>query len=272
MTEQPDAGEPRGPDETEATTPAPDSANEAESALSTPPTPEPTAAHETPEPTPATPDPDAPPLPTPSTPDPDAPSVADEPAAAPPDVPEVPEATEATDPAPKPTPPVPTAIPKPRPIPAPEPTAASRSDAAKFGRVDDDGTVFVKTGDGERVVGQWPDGDPGSRARVLPQAVRRSGRRGRPARAADQGGRAVARGRRRPTVAKVKESVVEAQAVGDLDSLVARLDALAPVIEERREARKAERAAKAAEAKQAKAADRRRGRAARQGQRLAQRR
>ncbi|MBA2559188.1 MAG: DUF349 domain-containing protein, partial [Propionibacteriales bacterium] len=34
------------------------------------------------------------------------------------------------------------------------------TDGTEFGRVADDGTVYVRTGDGEREVGQWPDGDP----------------------------------------------------------------------------------------------------------------
>ena len=32
--------------------------------------------------------------------------------------------------------------------------------ADPWGRVAEDGTVFVRTADGERAVGQWPDGDP----------------------------------------------------------------------------------------------------------------
>ena len=73
-------------------------------------------------------------------------------------------------------------------------------------------------------------------------------------------------------MSKVKRTVAEAQAVGDLDALTARLEALEPLITQRREARKAERVAKAEEAKQAKADDRRGGGEARDQQRLAQRR
>ena len=29
-----------------------------------------------------------------------------------------------------------------------------------WGRVDDEGNVYVRTGDGERLIGQWPGGDP----------------------------------------------------------------------------------------------------------------
>ncbi len=50
-------------------------------------------------------------------------------------------------------------------------------------------------------------------------------------------------------VSKLRASVESAQAVGDLDALLVRLDGLGTVIEERRAARRAERAAKAADAK-----------------------
>ncbi|WP_338013969.1 DUF349 domain-containing protein, partial [Corynebacterium heidelbergense] len=45
------------------------------------------------------------------------------------------------------------------PTPAPVPTPA-QSDAATFGRVDEDGTVWVRTANGERQVGQWQAGSP----------------------------------------------------------------------------------------------------------------
>ena len=125
-------------------------------------------------------------------------------------------------------------------------------DAAPFGRVDADGTVYVVTKDGERVVGQWPDGDPAAalafyRKRydglvvevdLLEQRIK---------------GGALSPDDATSTVAQVKKAVVEAQAVGDLDALTARLEALEPLISERREARRAERAAKAEDAKRAKA-------------------
>lgn len=34
------------------------------------------------------------------------------------------------------------------------------SNPEAWGRIDDQGTVYVRTREGERVVGQWPDGDP----------------------------------------------------------------------------------------------------------------
>ncbi|MFF7292555.1 DUF349 domain-containing protein [Microbacterium sp. NPDC008134] len=68
----------------------------------------------------------------------------------------------------KPTPPVPAppAKPLPRKLPTPAaavpaaPTAPISSEAAKWGRVSDDGTVEVREGETWRVVGQYPDGTP----------------------------------------------------------------------------------------------------------------
>ena len=126
---------------------------------------------------------------------------------------------------------------------APDPTG--------FGRVDAEGNVYVITRDGERLVGQWPEGDPQAaldfyRKRYDGLVVE-----------VDLLEQRIKAGSLSPedaasTVAKVKESITQAQAVGDLDGLVARLDTLAPLIAERREARRAERAAKAEEARQAK--------------------
>jgi hypothetical protein len=74
--------------------------------------------------------------------------------------------------APRPAPPKPSA-PKPHPVPAPAPAAAPApapaavepvttptSDPSQWGRVDEDGTVYVRTADGERAVGSWQAGEP----------------------------------------------------------------------------------------------------------------
>ena len=53
-------------------------------------------------------------------------------------------------------------------------------------------------------------------------------------------------------VEMVRKQITDAQALGDLDSLTVRLDALTPAIDKAREERKAERAAKTAEAEVAK--------------------
>ena len=122
-----------------------------------------------------------------------------------------------------------------------------------WGRVAEDGTVYVKTTDGERSVGQYPEGTPEEALRffterydalefevgLLEQRVKAA--RLSPDEAAT-------------SIRTVREQVVGANAVGDLASLAERLDALGPVLEEQREARKAERAQRAAESKTAKEA------------------
>lgn len=61
-------------------------------------------------------------------------------------------------PAPRPGVPTPAAV-KPHPAPAAPaaPAAAPASDSASFGRVADDGTVFVRTPEGEKEVGSYPE-------------------------------------------------------------------------------------------------------------------
>jgi hypothetical protein len=123
--------------------------------------------------------------------------------------------------------------------------------ADAFGRVAEDGTVYVRTSEGERVVGQWPDGDP---AAALAFYQKRYDGLALEVDLLDQRIRAgsLSPEDAKQAVSKVRTLVTEAQAVGDLDALLARLDSLSPLIEARREARRAERAAKSAEAKSAK--------------------
>ncbi|MDX6231186.1 MAG: hypothetical protein QOH68_134 [Nocardioidaceae bacterium] len=116
-----------------------------------------------------------------------------------------------------------------------------------WGRVDDEGNVYVKTNDGERLIGQWPGGDP---VEAMSLYVRRyeglevevdllEKRLEGGALSPDDAGKAVT---------KVRAQIVDAQALGDLESLLKRLDALQPAIDQQREQRKVERAAKVAEA------------------------
>jgi hypothetical protein len=116
------------------------------------------------------------------------------------------------------------------------------------GRVADDGTVFVKTADGERSVGQYPEGTPDEALKFYTERY--------DALAFEVGllEQRVNSGVLSPeeateSVKTVRDQVVGANAVGDLASLAGRLDALAPVIATQREARKAERAEKAAASK-----------------------
>jgi hypothetical protein len=121
----------------------------------------------------------------------------------------------------------------------------------EWGRVDEDGTVFVRTPDGERPVGQYPAGTPeealaffSERFQALAFEVELLEQRIRSGVMSPE--EAV------ESVKTVTAQVSEANAVGDLVSLLARLEALSPVIEVQREARRAERAQKAAEAREAK--------------------
>ncbi|TGN66018.1 DUF349 domain-containing protein [Nocardioides eburneiflavus] len=130
------------------------------------------------------------------------------------------------------------------------PDDATRAGTA-WGRVAEDGTVYVRTADGERSVGSYEAGTPDEalefftkRFEELEGKVHLLEQR-------------VASGRLAPeeatsSVKALREQVVDAHAVGDLVSLAARLDALAPVIAVQRSARKEERAQKTAESKAAK--------------------
>src|SRR5690606_12574442 len=114
-----------------------------------------------------------------------------------------------------------------------------------YGRIDADGTVYVKTADGERVVGSWQAGTPEEglahfarrfadlvtevdviEARLMSGAAD-------PAQAAS-------------SIRRLRDSLADAHVVGDLDGLAARLDKLAAVADERavalRESREAARA------------------------------
>ena len=66
-------------------------------------------------------------------------------------------------PGPRPGPPSPAALARkvaPRTAPMAEPRMARASDPSEWGRVDESGTVFVRTADGEREVGSWQAGAP----------------------------------------------------------------------------------------------------------------
>lgn len=121
----------------------------------------------------------------------------------------------------------------------------------EWGRVDDDGTVYVRTGDGERMVGQFPQGSAEEALRffteryealevevgLLEERI---------------GARVLSPDEARDSVATVRKQVSDAAAVGDLAALARRLDSLDSRIAEQREARRAERAAQREQARGAK--------------------
>ncbi len=123
-------------------------------------------------------------------------------------------------------------MPKPGPRPgahrpaAPTPVAAPpHTDPAKFGRIDADGTVYVKTSDGERAIGQWQAGTPeeglahyGARFDDLATEVelletRLNAHPGEAEHIKD-------------TAAQLRATLPTAAVIGDLDALDARLGAI----------------------------------------------
>ncbi|MDQ6642504.1 MAG: DUF349 domain-containing protein [Actinomycetota bacterium] len=115
----------------------------------------------------------------------------------------------------------------------------------------EDGTVFIRTTDGERPVGQYPEGSPSEalafftrrfdalafEVELLEQRVHAS---------------ALSPDEAKASIAKVRDEVKDAHAVGDLASLSARLDSLGPVLAQQRVARRAERARKVEDSRQRK--------------------
>lgn len=176
--------------------------------------------------------------------------------------PETPQSSEPTPrptprPTPKPTPrPTPRALAKPSesdaaagkeaapaPITVPVPDeSAALAAAAKFGRVGDDGSVYVTDSSGERLVGQVPGVAADEaislylrrfldlQAKVLLFEAR-LGSAELNIKEIDQ------------TLAKLKEETAEPSAVGDLDGLRAKITALEDVAKQRRAELEAERAA-----------------------------
>jgi len=179
------------------------------------------------------------------------PESADEPEAANPEAPPSPRPVPRPVPRPMPRPPVHPVVPAgPRsespaapavPV-APPVDAVEAAAASAFGRVDDDGTVWVREATGERAVGQFPGASTEDalslyvrrfldlKAKVVLFEARLS--------ATDLAVKEIDQ-----TLTKLAEELTEPAAVGDLDGLRARLDALRPVAAERRAAAEAERAA-----------------------------
>ena len=109
-----------------------------------------------------------------------------------------------------------------------------------WGRVDDDGTVYVKTAEGERVVGSWQAGSPAealaffqrkylsleTEVSLLEQRISTTD---------------LSPAQARATITRLLESVACANCVGDLDGLHGRLEALTGLVDHRREENKAAR-------------------------------
>ena len=129
----------------------------------------------------------------------------------------------------------------------PAPGAATAGANGEWGRVAEDGTVYVRTADGERLIGSWAAGTPqeglafyqrkfdGLKAEVelLEQRLSTTNLDARDADAA---------------VAKLRESLKDAHAMGDLAALEVRVDKLAELADQRRAAKREARAKQQAEA------------------------
>jgi Domain of Unknown Function (DUF349) len=114
--------------------------------------------------------------------------------------------------------------------------------------VAEDGTVFVRTADGERQVGQMPDAAP---AEALAFFSKRYDDLSFEVELLEQriNAGALAPDEAAASVKQVRAAVTDAQAVGDFDKLNNRLDILTAKIDEKREQRRAQRARKVEEAK-----------------------
>jgi len=120
-----------------------------------------------------------------------------------------------------------------------------------WGRVDADGTVYLRTADGERVIGSWQAGSPDealafycrkfealdTEVTLLEQRVTATDLP--PAQA-------------RTGIDRLRAAVTDAHAIGDLDQLLARLDALSGKVDHRQEEARAARDHARAEARDVK--------------------
>ena len=190
-----------------------------------------------------------------------------------PEQPPQPETTQSTDAQPEAAETAGTAVPPPapRPVPTPKPgpgavaravkapaapprpappaaapgvtaedVAAGRSEAATWGRVTEDGTVFVRTSDGEREVGQYAADSPDA---ALAFYVRRFEALEGQVELLEQ---RLRTGNVKPdeaskTASRLREDIDGAAAVGDLDGLLARVGAMDELVAAAREQRKVER-------------------------------
>ncbi|MFE6688903.1 DUF349 domain-containing protein [Streptomyces sp. NPDC057743] len=120
-----------------------------------------------------------------------------------------------------------------------------------WGRVDETGTVYVRTADGEQVVGSWQAGTPEEALayfeRKYEGLVVEIGLLERRVKTTDLSAKDA-----QAAIDHLRQQVDEHHAVGDLDALRKRLDGLVSTVESRREERRAAKARQTDEARQAK--------------------
>ncbi len=114
------------------------------------------------------------------------------------------------------------------------------TESHQWGRVADDGTVYVRTSEGERVVGIWQAGSPdealafftrrydslATEVSLLEKRITTTD---------------LAPGQARATITRLHAAIAEAKAVGDLEGLQRRLDALTERADQRQQEHKAAR-------------------------------
>ncbi|MFD9813615.1 DUF349 domain-containing protein [Streptomyces sp. NPDC059080] len=120
-----------------------------------------------------------------------------------------------------------------------------------WGRVDETGTVYVRTTDGEQVVGSWQAGTPEEALayfeRKYEGLVVEIGLLERRVKTTDLSAKDAT-----AAIDHLRQQVDEHHAVGDLEALRKRLDALVATVDARREERKAQKVKQSDEARQAK--------------------
>ena len=120
-----------------------------------------------------------------------------------------------------------------------------------WGRVDETGTVYVRTADGEKVVGSWQAGSPDEALayfeRKYEGLVVEIGLLERRVKTTDLSAKDA-----HTAIGHLREQVDAHHAVGDLDALRQRLDKLVETVDQRREERKAQKAKQSEEAREAK--------------------
>lgn len=120
-----------------------------------------------------------------------------------------------------------------------------------WGRVDDDGTVYVRTAAGERVVGSWQAGAPeealayfkrkydslATEVDLLEQRIKTTD---------------LAPAQAEHGIDRLREAITDAHAVGDLDGLLRRLESMTDLVGRRRDEMKAAREHARSEAREVK--------------------
>ncbi|MEU0946096.1 DUF349 domain-containing protein [Streptomyces canus] len=122
-----------------------------------------------------------------------------------------------------------------------------------WGRVDETGTVYVRTADGEQVVGSWQAGSPEEALayfeRKYEGLVVEIGLLEKRVKTTDLSAKDAS-----AAIDHIREQVDAHHAVGDLEALKVRLDKLVETVDKRREERKQQRAKQSDEARHAKEA------------------